>query len=220
MERRFHERLSLFMKHPQYNVRHAWLRAFAYFAMCFALSWVTGVLPKLLTAPLVTGENLSNISWLGFTLLCFAVEYVGYYIIWRKGTLTHGRELSWLTVIVFGGLWGLSEGQLFLSVWAIIGWFTTSKIAIGLITFFIIATFLGLWHSLYWDIYVAPEHNIAEWNLRKVLFAHIPNLLVTLTYFGFYENAGMFVLFQTFSLMGSTYFMRFSPFWTKRFLTK
>ena len=32
-----------------------------------------------------------------------------------------------------------------------------------------VGTFLGLWHALYWDRKVAPEHNIEAWNLRKVL---------------------------------------------------
>lgn len=59
------------------------------------------------------------------------------------------------------------------------------------------------------SVVVAPEHNLAEWNTRKMLFAHLPNLVCTLAYLAAYGNGGMFVLFQTVALLGSTYFMRF-----------
>jgi hypothetical protein len=78
----------------------------------------------------------------------------------------------------------------------------------------VISAFLGLWHQFYWDIYVAPEHNILEWNIKKVLLAHIPNIVITLTYLSLYGNSGVFVLCQTFALVASTYFMRFPPFWS------
>jgi hypothetical protein len=137
------------------------------------------------------------------------VEYVGYFIIWRKGTFTHGRELHLPSVLLFGLLWGLSEAQVFLSFWAILENFLSARWLVGVLAFIMISTFKGLWQSQYWDIYVSPEHNIPEWNLRKVLFAHIPNLLFTLTYLAIYENAGMFMIFQAVSIMGSAYFMHF-----------
>ena len=48
--------------------------------------------------------------------------------------------------------------------------------------FAFIASYQGLWHRFYWDIKVAPPHNIPEWNVRKILFAHGPNLVVTLAH--------------------------------------
>jgi len=195
-----------------YDAKSAWMRAGLYFCACFILSWATGALSAVLSAPLATPENLADPAWIAFTALCFIVEFVGYYLIWPKGTLTHGRELHLPTILLFGWLWGISEAQLFLSVWAVTDWLIASKLIVAIVTFIILSAFIGLWHALYWDIYVAPEHNIAEWNSRKVLFAHIPNLVVTLTYLAVYGNFGMFILFQTFSLLGSTYFMRFPPF--------
>lgn len=199
---------------PTYNPRIAWAQAGLYFVACFALSWATGVLPTLLSQPLATAAQMQSPAWLAFTALCFAVEYIAYVLIWPRGTLTHGRKLYWPAVLIFGLLWGVSEGQLFLVIWTVARRWLASPMWAALVAFVVISAFLGLWHALYWDIRVAPEHNLPEWNGRKVLFAHIPNLIVTLTHLHFYGNAGLFVLFQTFSLMASTYFMRFPPFWS------
>lgn len=196
-----------------YNAPLAWLRGSLYFAVCFLISWSTGILQTLLTTPLLTPENLQNPTWIAFTLLCFVVIFVGYFIIWPKGTLTHGRELSWTAVLIFGLLWGVSEGQFFASIWSFFSQMLSPKWAVVLAAFSVISTFTGLWHALYWDIYVAPEHNIAAWNLKKVLFAHIPNISLSLIYLTLFESVGIFVLLQTIALLASTYFMCFPPFW-------
>ncbi len=195
-----------------YASRLAWHRAGIYFCACFLVSWGTGVMKTLTGAPWATTETLRDPRWLGFTALCLGVVIVGYAVIWPQGTLAHGRARHLPTVIIFGGLWGLSEGQLFLSFWAIPEKFGLSALWTGVIAFLVTSTFLGLWHALYWDIQVAPEHNIAEWNGKKVLFAHIPNLLCCLTYLAWTGSAGMFVLFQTVALVSSTYFMRFPSY--------
>jgi hypothetical protein len=109
----------------------------------------------------------------------------------------------------------LSEGLLFLSVFALTSKFIASKFFVWLVSFLVIGTFVGMWHQFYWDIYVAPEHNIIEWNAKKVLFAHMPNIMITLAYLTIYESAGVFVLCQAFALIASTYFMRFPPFWSE-----
>jgi hypothetical protein len=205
------------MRRPRkdYNATDAWLRGGIYFCVCWLLSWLTGVLQTLLSRPLITNDNLQDTGWILFTLFCIVLEIVAYGVIWAKGTLSHGRPRSLLTVLVFGGLWGLSEGQLFLVFWAILERFITSPVLLVTVTFGVIATFNGLWHSLYWDIYVAPEHNILEWNIKKVLFCHVPNLAFTLSYVALYGSVGMFVVFQTISLMLSVYHMRFLPFWAQ-----
>jgi hypothetical protein len=195
-----------------YNAELAWLRAGLYFCACFLISRATGVLPALLGNPLATAEQLADPNWLAFTALCFAVVFTGYYMVWPRGTLTHDRVLHWPAVISFGLLWGVSEGQLFLSVWAIAERFVTSRVIVAIVTFLALSAFIGVWHARFWDLHIAPEHNLAEWNARKVLFAHFPNLVVTLTYLAVYGNLGIFVLFQTLALFGSTYFMRFPPY--------
>jgi len=200
-----------------YNPRLAWIRAAVYFTACFAIAYFSGAMQLVLSHPLVTAENLRDARWIVFTLLCIAIEIWAYVFLWPRGTLTHGRQLYWSVVLTFGVVWGLSEGLLFLSVFILISKVFASKFVIWLVSFLVIGIFIGLWHQFYWDIYVAPEHNIPEWNAKKVLFGHMPNIMITLAYLTFYESAGLFVLFQAFALIASTHFMRFSPFWENDF---
>ena len=195
-----------------YDPRLAWYRAGIYFCACFLASWGTGVFKTLTRAAWITPENITSLSWLGFSALCLAVVITGYAYVWPKGTLSHGRSLHLLTVIGFGFLWGISEGQLYLSFWAIPEKFGLPVVWVAIIAFTLISIFNQSWHSLYWDIHVAPEHNIVEWNGKKVMFAHIPNLVCCTVYLAVTGSAGMFVVFQTVALISSTYFMRFPHF--------
>ena len=196
-----------------YSPRLAWIRGGLYFTSGFILSILTGVLPALVSKPIGTREQVSNLYWWLFTLLCVGVIYFAYFYLWVKGTLTHGRELHLPQVLFFGLFWGLGEGQVFLSAWAVTEKFIGNVWVTALVTFLIVGTFKGLWQSQYWDIHVAPEHNIPEWNLKKVLFGHIPNLICTLSYLAVFGNALIFLLLQTAGLMYMTYRMRF-PAWS------
>lgn len=196
-----------------HNPQHAWRRAAVYFTACFTIAALSGAIPLVISRPLATLQDLQNTGWILFTLLCVAVEIWAYVILWPRGTQTHGRRLYWSVVLTFGIAWGLAEGLLFLSVFLLVSRIFTTRLLAWLVSFLVIGTFIGLWHEFYWDIYVAPEHNIREWNARKVLFGHIPNIMLTLAYLAVYENAGIFILFQAFALVASTYFMRFPPFW-------
>jgi hypothetical protein len=198
-----------------YSPRSAWMRAVVYFAVCFAIAHFSGALRLLLGSPLASAENLQDPRWILFTLLCIAVEIWGYVYWWPRGTLTHGRQLYWSVVLTFGLIWGLSEGLLFLSVFTLASKVIASKFLVWLVSFLVIGTFVGLWHQFYWDIHVAPDHNIPEWNAKKVLFTHLPNLMITLAYLAAYESAGIFVLCQVVALIASTYFMRFPSFWSE-----
>jgi hypothetical protein len=195
-----------------YSPRLAWIRGGIYFTSGFILSILTGVLPTLISKPIATAEQISNIVWWLFTFLCVAVIYFAYFYLWPRGTLTHGRELHLPQVLFFGLFWGLGEGQVFLSAWAVTEKFIGNVWLTALVTFLIVGTFKGLWQSQYWDIYVAPEHNIPEWNLKKVLFGHIPNLIFTLSYLAVFGNALIFLLLQTAGLMYMTYRMRFPSY--------
>ncbi len=196
-----------------YSPRLAWIRGGIYFISSSILSILTGVFSTLISEPIATAKNLSNLNWWLFTGLCAGVIYFAYFVLWAKGTLTHGRELHIPSVLTFGLFWGLSEGQIFLSVWAVTEKFIGNVWVVALTAFLVIGMFKGLWQSQYWDIYVSPEHNIPEWNLRKVLLGHVPNLIFTLSYLAIFGNAFLFLLFQTAGLMISAYLMHF-PKWT------
>lgn len=195
-----------------YDVRAAWHRAVVYFVACWLVGWGSGVLTAVFSAPLATTAHMSQAGWWGLTAVALLIILIGYGIIWPKGTRTYGRPLHWPTVLLFGLLWGTSEGLLFASVWSLVSRFVTANWLVVVVTFLLLAAFIGLWHALYWDIYVAPDHNIVEWNGRKVLLAHTPNLLVSLTYLTLFGNIGIFILLQTLALLLSTYFMRFPAY--------
>jgi len=195
-----------------YSPRLAWMRGGIYFTASSIISILVGVLPTLINKPVVAAENLSDPFWWLFTLICAGVIYWAYFVLWPKGTLTHGRELHLPGVLFFGLLWGLSEGQIFLSVWSMSEKFIDQTWLVALTAFLVIGTFKGLWQSQYWDIYVSPDHNIPEWNLKKVLFGHVPNLMFTLSYLAVFGNAFIFLMLQTAGLMYSAYYMHFPKF--------
>jgi hypothetical protein len=195
-----------------YSPRLAWIRGGIYFTSGFVLSILTGVLPALVSKPIANFDQVSNLYWWLFTFLCVGIIYFAYFYLWPRGTLTHGRELHIPQVLFFGLFWGLGEGQVFLSAWAVTEKFVSNVWLTALVTFLIVGTFKGLWQSQYWDIHVAPEHNIPEWNLKKVVFGHIPNLICTLSYLAVFGNALIFLLLQTAGLMYMTYRMRFPSY--------
>lgn len=192
-----------------YDARAAWHRAGIYFAVCLGLSAISGVLGRLFDEPIVRAGQTSNPAWVALALASIAVVAVAYLVVWPRGTLTHGRALHLPSVLLFGALWGVCEGQLLLAMWSVADRLVTPDWFVVTISFVLISTWLGVWHARYWDIQVAPEHNIPEWNLRKVAFAHTPNLLVSLTFLTLYENLAIFLALQTFALMASTSVMRF-----------
>lgn len=206
----------------RYDTRAAWLRAFAYFSFCWALAMASGTIPTILGNPLVLPGQTSSLFWWAFTALCAVVIFVGYWIIWPIGTLPHGRRVIVPDTVLFGIAWGVSEGLLMASVWvlskrmwqAVLGAGTVADFAIVFTTILVLSAFVGLWHALYWDVHISPEHNIYEWNIKKVMFAHNPNLIVTSIYVTAWENLGLFVLFQALALFASTLAMPFpSPRW-------
>jgi len=198
-----------------YSARLAWLRVLLYGCASTILAIVTGVFALVFTSPLTTATQLADAAWLAFAAACLAVELVAYGVVWRAGTRSYGRARHLRSIALVGVLWGLSEAQVFLSIWAIVESFVSDRLLIVVISFVLIASFKGLWQSLYWDVRVSPPHNLPEWNLRKVLFAHVPNLLITLTYLAVTGSAAMFVAFQVVAILISAYVMRF-PAWADR----
>jgi hypothetical protein len=191
-----------------YRASHAWLRAVVYFIVCLAASWHFGILERLFTDPLYDPQELSA-SWWILTLLVSADVVFAYFWFWPQGTVTHGRPRRITAGIAFGILWGCCQGQLMLVVYELIAG-QGFAIAVNVALMFLVwSVWTALWHSRYWDVKVAPEHNIEEWNLRKVLVAHVPFLILSTTHYALFGNVALFVAWQIVALMASTLFMRF-----------
>ena len=196
-----------------YDPQRAWLRAGLYFTGCFIVSWTIGVLPVLVSQPLAFPYQLRDPLWITATIALFIVILFGYGVVWRQGTISHGRPLLWLSVLPFGLFWGLASGQMLLCVWALIEKLGFGSMVAAIGTYLIGGTLNGLWHSKYWDSRVSPDHNIVETNTRKVMLAHMPNLILSLGHMVLFANPMVFVLAQTLALTVSTAVMHFPPFW-------
>ena len=205
--------LNLTRSSKEYDPQRAWLRAILYFDFCFIVSWLTGVFPMLLSEPIAHSSQLNNPTWIFCTGLLLCVVFVCYAIFWREGTVSNGRPLVWFAVIPFGIIWGLATGQMLLSIWALLErtGLQTTWIAVGTLLFGGMVN--GFWHSKYWDINVAPDHNIVETNMRKILLAHIPNLGLSLGHLVLFSNPSIFVVSQVIALGISAVVMHFPPFW-------
>ena len=193
----------------RYDARVAWIEAGIFIAVCFISSWAAGVLDATFFSPT---WPTADAAFLAFTSASFAVVVVGYWLIWPVGTVAYGRCWSWYCLF-FGVLDGLAESQLFLCIWSAVELFGLPRYGTGVITFFLQGGFKANWDQKYWNVRVAPAHNIETWNKWKVLLVHVPNVLVTFSYFITYGNATLYCATQTLALIGSTSFMRFpSPF--------
>lgn len=196
-------------KKATYDAYTAWLEGGIFIATCFVISWATGVLDATFFNP--TWPCIDSV-FIVFTSASFGIVVVGYWIIWPIGTVTYGRSWGW-HCILFGGFDGLAESQLFLCIWSIVELFGLPRFGTGIITFLLQGGFKANWDQKYWNVRVAPAHNISSWNKWKILTVHVPNVLVTFSYFITYGNATLYCATQTLALVGSTSFMRFpSPY--------
>jgi hypothetical protein len=138
-----------------------------------------------------------------------------YGIVWVRYTVRFDRPRSPAMATLFGVLWGTSSGQLFLAVWLLANdipgiptW------GAWLVTWLL----LGLWqpnfHNIYWDHYIAPEHDTRLTQRIKALGCHIPNLIITLTYLALYDNYAIFVSFQVVACVAAATGMRYPAPWT------
>jgi NAD(P)-dependent dehydrogenase (short-subunit alcohol dehydrogenase family) len=204
----------------RYDTGAAWLRAFTYFAVCWAVAFATGTVATITSNPLVfPGQRQSWLWWL-LTVLAFGIAVVGYWVVWARGTRPHGRRVSWPETPLFGLAWGVSEGLLMASVWvvatrvwrALLGDGGLSDALVLVTVIVVLSAWIALWHALYWDIHISPEHNIIEWNTVKVAVVHTPNVVVSTAWLTAWENLGLFVVVQTVALLGSSMTMPFPTF--------
>lgn len=196
-----------------YSPKLAWLRALAYFAACLGVAGMTGVLGRVISEPLATEAQRASPLWWAHTALYFAVIVVGYGVIWPIGTFTDGRKRHALLAPAYGLAWGLCQGLWFLSIWTLLGKTGLSTLWVAGLSYLAIGGYNAVYHSQFWDIYVSPPHNYTEWNAKKVLLCHTPNLLVGLSYLAIQGNAAIFALTQGLALALSAFFMRFPAPW-------
>ena len=193
----------------------AWMRAGLYFCMVLTVSWLAGVLRVLLHSPLVSAGQMADPLWRILTLLCIALVVWGYVVWWPRGTLTYDRKLYPVPQILFGLAWGTCSSQVPLILWAVVEGFGFGRWINLFLVLFLLSGFSQIYQSGWWDIHVSPPHNVRAWNVKKVLFGHMPFLLATLAHLALFGNAAIFVMLHAAAMACSTLAMRFPPFWEK-----
>lgn len=190
-----------------YVAKVAWGRALAFFLFCLVVAVFSGGLDRF-----VTDAGAQRVGlWPVWAVVTTLVVVNGYVVVWPRGTFTEDRPRDPGTQAFFGIAWGLSMGLLFVSIHelvATIGWSTTVT---GLVAWFLIANFQGLWHQLYWDLKVSPPHNVTRWNVVKVAAAHVPNVSLSMVMLAHYGDARFLVTMQVIALTSSSLAMRFPP---------
>ena len=195
-----------------YSPRRAWLFGCLYFTVCLVIAVVSGVLHRVFAEPLVSSSRLSDGVWIGATALVTAHVSFGYLYFWPRGTTAHGRPRH-PGALVFGIAWGIAQAMLVLSLFEWLDRITGVRWLSASLTIAGWSMFAGLWQSRFWDVHVAPDHNIREWNLRKVLVVHVPFLVLSVAHFAAYGNAAVFVAWWVLALAASAWAMRFPAPW-------
>ena len=200
-----------------YDAGLAWLRALMYFCVCLLLSWASGVFTVLVNAALVSEpQHLRDPIWWVALIAILLFQFYAYFRVWPSGTFHLHRSKYVVSAFVFALLWGFCEAQLFLVFWAVIETSGLDRIWIAVLTYIAVGPFYALWHPKYWDIYVAPEHNIKVWDIKKVLRCHTPNMLLGLGFLCVYGSVPIYIAMNMLCLVGSTYYMRFPAPWDQQ----
>ena len=197
-----------------YYPKLAWMRAGMYFSFCYVVSYLTGGMELILSSPIVTEEQWNNPNWRLYTAACLAFVVGAYSILWVYFTPVFERRRNVLISALFGFLWGSSSGQLFLSVWLLVNMLPLPVWAAGILAFLLLAAYQPNWHNIYWDHYIAPEHDTPMTQVIKATCCHIPNLLIMLPYLALYENYLFFVLAQVIACTSAAVGMRFPAPWS------
>jgi hypothetical protein len=190
-----------------------WTRAGIYFCACLIISWVTGTMEKILANPFVTQEQLQSTAWIIWTAVCFVLIVVAYWVVWASMTVTFKRKRYLLVQTCFGIVWGVCTAQIFLTIWNFCGIFDWPLWGRWLLGYVLLSAYMGLFQDLWWDVYVIPEHDTPRSLKLKVVFSHVPNMTVCLTYLALYDNQWIFIILQTMALTGASIFLRFPPWW-------
>ncbi|HCS28438.1 MAG TPA: hypothetical protein DIW43_13345 [Spongiibacteraceae bacterium] len=211
--------IARFRRHPAevFSPVAAWLRAFIYFGCCFLFAWLTGATASLLASPVIPAAAGTSRYFLPITAALTVFVLIAYWGIWAKWTLRFGRKLDIPAQLFFGLVWGVSYPLCFLGFWHLSLNITPDwpMWAVFLLAYTLISLWQYLWQDLYWDVYIAPEHD-TPWTIKwKVPCTHIPNVTLCLIYFAVYDAYWIFIALQALALTGCSFAMRMPAPWSK-----
>lgn len=198
-----------------FRPRVIWLRALIVFCSFSILAWHAGTIDTLLANPFVTSAQLQSTAWIIYTAFCFVFVFIAYWIVWAGMTLQFNRKRYWAVQIGFGLVWGTCTSLVFLTIWNVCRSFDWPVWGQWIAGYALLSAFMGLWQDLYWDVWVVPEHDTPRSLKLKVIYSHVPNMTICLTYLAIYDNQWIFIILQTMALTGASIFLRWPPWWEK-----
>jgi len=192
-----------------------WLRALIVFCSFLILAWHAGTIDMILANPFVRSEQLQSTAWIVYTAFCFVFVFIAYWIVWASMTITFNRKRHLLVQVCFGLVWGICMSLVFLTIWNACGRFGWPMWGRWIVGYVLLSAFMGLWQDLYWDVWVVPEHDTPRSLKLKVIYSHVPNMTICLTYLAIYDNQWIFLMLQTMALTGASIFLRWPPWWVQ-----
>ena len=201
----------------EFNPVTAWLRAGILFCLFFLISWATGTMEMILSSPIATPEQLTDPRWRMWVIGLTIFILIAYWGIWARYTIRFDRKLDLIPQTAFGLIWGLSFGQMLLSIWQIVVMLTPNWAywQQGILAYIFISLWQWLLMDMYWDIYISPEHDSPKSIKLKVPLTHVPNVTLSLIFFILYQNYVIFIALQTLALLGASIHMRMPAPWSK-----
>ena len=94
----------------------AWLRAGIFFCFCYLVSYATGTMHAIVSAPIATAGQLADPLWQLWVAGLTVFMLLAYWGIWARFTIRFERKLECLPQLFYGLLWGTALGQMFLSI--------------------------------------------------------------------------------------------------------
>ena len=113
---------------------------------------------------------------------------------------------------------GFAEGLFVLSFWRLARgilhndkYFQVVALAETLLGFAAVAIY-----TQYIDKYVLPNHNLNSTSGKKVLFVHVPFVILNLLFLEFYQSSALSVVAITMAQVGAVFGQRFPPPWDNK----
>ena len=200
----------------QYSPRAAWIRAALYSVACWAAAIATGTAKRVFDEPLAEAGQLDNRRWWLFLSVAVATILVAYVVVWANNTLIFDRPRRWGAQIGFGLMWGSGSGMWLATLYVLADRTDWPRWGVWILAFVLISVWQAFWQDLYWDVYVAPEHDTPASIKLKVPTTHIPNILVTLTFLVAFDNVAIFAILQGSALLIASVAMRMPAWWETR----
>lgn len=200
----------------------AWLRALSLFLSFYLFGIASGAVEAALSRSAISSEELASQYWWAWFIGMTLFMLIAYWGIWARNTLHFGRALAPVSQTLFGLLWGIAFGLLFLSIWHVADAILLALLGeakatwqVYILAYVIISLWQALMMDLYWDVYVSPEHDTPASIKLKVPTTHIPNVTLSLIFFAIYQNYAVFIAWQCIALIGCSLAMRMPAPWSK-----